>query len=78
MEAVSNVSERELDLILTRLGGDPDAAGSIMAYLWTRFGHITAVVPVAAMSAATMMALACDEILMGGHSRSDQSTLNLP
>lgn len=69
MEAVSNVSERELDLILTSPGGDPDAAGSIMAYLRTRFDHIRAVVPVAAMSAATMMALACDEILMGGHSQ---------
>jgi hypothetical protein len=69
MEAVSNISESELDLILTSPGGDPDAAGSIMKYLRTRFNHIRAVVPVAAMSAATMMALACDEILMGKHSQ---------
>ena len=37
MEAVSNITERELDLILTSPGGDPDAAGSIMEYLRTRF-----------------------------------------
>lgn len=40
-----------------------------MAYLRTRFDHIRAVVPLAAMSAATMMALACDEIVMGAHSQ---------
>lgn len=69
MEAVSNVSERKLDLILTSPGGSPEAAESIMDYLRSRFDHIRAVVPVAAMSAATMMALACDEILMGTHSQ---------
>ena len=40
-----------------------------MHYLRSRFDHIRAVVPVAAMSAATMMALACDEILMATHSQ---------
>lgn len=69
MEAVSNISERQLDLILTSPGGSPEAAESIMDYLRSRFDHIRAVVPVAAMSAATMMALACDEILMGTHSQ---------
>lgn len=69
MEAVSNISERQLDLILTSPGGSPEAAESIMNYIRSRFDHIRAVVPVAAMSAATMMALACDEILMGTHSQ---------
>ena len=69
MEAMSNIAERELDLILTSPGGSPEAAEAIMGYLRTRFDHIRAVVPVAAMSAATMMALACDEILMGAHSQ---------
>jgi len=69
MEAVSNISESKLDLILTSPGGDPDAAGSIMEYLRSRFDHIRAVVPIAAMSAATMMALSCDEILMGKQSQ---------
>jgi hypothetical protein len=69
MEACSNLDETELDLILHSPGGNPDAAESIMAYLRQRFRHIRAVVPLAAMSAATMMALACDEILMGEHSQ---------
>ena len=69
MEAVSNVAEKELDLILTSPGGSPEAAEAIMGYLRSRFDHIRAVIPVAAMSAATMMSLACDEILMATHSQ---------
>lgn len=69
MEAVSNVTERQLDLFLHSPGGSAEAAEAVMAYLRTRFDHIRAVVPVAAMSAATMMALACDEIVMGAHSQ---------
>lgn len=69
MEACSNIEEREVDLILHSPGGSPDAAESIISYLRQRFDDIRAVVPLAAMSAATMMALACDEILMGQHSQ---------
>jgi serine dehydrogenase proteinase len=69
MEACSNIDERELDLILHSPGGSAEAADSIMGYLRTRFDHIRAVVPVAAMSAATMIALASDEIMMGAHSQ---------
>ena len=69
MEAVSNITERELDLIITSPGGSQEAAESIMYYLRSRFDHIRAVIPVVAMSAATMMALACDKILMATHSQ---------
>jgi Serine dehydrogenase proteinase len=69
MEAVSNVDEREVDLFLTSPGGSPEAADAIVQYLRSRFDHIRVVVPIAAMSAATMMALAADEILMGAHSQ---------
>jgi len=69
MEACSNVSERELDLVLSSPGGTAEAADSIMAYLRTRFDHIRTIVPVAAMSAATMMALSSDVIVMGAHSQ---------
>jgi len=69
MEACSNIGEREVDLVLHSPGGNPDAAESVMNYLRERFDHIRAVVPLAAMSAATMMALACDEIVMGAHSQ---------
>lgn len=69
MEAVSNVSERKLDLFLHSPGGSAEAAESLLEYLRTRFDHIRVIVPVAAMSAATMLALGADEILMGAHSQ---------
>lgn len=69
MEAVSNVEERALDLILHSPGGSAEAAESIVSYLRKRFDHIRVFVPVAAMSAATMIALAANEIVMGQHSQ---------
>ena len=69
MEAVSNVSEREVDLILHSPGGSAEAAESIVEYLRQRFEHIRVIVPVSAMSAATMIALSADEIVMGQHSQ---------
>ncbi len=69
MEAVSNVEERELDLILHSPGGSAEAAESIVAYLRQRFDHIRVFVPVAAMSAATMVALSGNEVVMGQHSQ---------
>ncbi len=69
MNAVANVPQRELDLVITSPGGSPEATESIVGYLRTRFDHIRAFVPVAAMSAATMLALGCDEIVMGAHSQ---------
>ncbi|WP_288337792.1 SDH family Clp fold serine proteinase [uncultured Gordonia sp.] len=69
MEACYGVKSRDLDLIITSPGGSPDAAESIMDYLRTQFDHIRAIIPVAAMSAATMMSLAADEIIMGNHSQ---------
>lgn len=69
MEAVSNVMERDLDLILHSPGGSAEAAESVVAYLRQRFEHIRVFVPVAAMSAATMVALSANEIVMGQHSQ---------
>jgi hypothetical protein len=69
MEAVSNVEERDLDLFLHSPGGSAEAAESIVEYLRARFDHIRVIVPIAAMSAATMVALAADEIVMGEHSQ---------
>lgn len=70
MEACSNVvKDRQLDLFLHSPGGHPDAAESLMGYLRTQFDDIRVIVPMAAMSAATMMALAADEIVMGAHSQ---------
>lgn len=69
MEAVSNIEEKKLDLILHSPGGSAEAAESIVTYLRKRFDHIRIFIPVAAMSAATMVALSADEIVMGQHSQ---------
>lgn len=69
MEACSNVEERELDLFLHSPGGSAEAAESIVEYLRTRFDHVRVIVPIAAMSAATMVALSADELVMGAHSQ---------
>jgi hypothetical protein len=68
MECCYGVKERELDLVLHSPGGSPQAAEQILEYLRTRFDYIRAIVPLQAKSAATMIALGCDEILVGAHS----------
>lgn len=58
-----------LDLILHTPGGEVAATESIIDYLKEMFNHdIRAVVPQLAMSAGTMIACACKEIIMGKHS----------
>jgi membrane-bound ClpP family serine protease len=58
-----------LDLILHTPGGEVAATESLVDYLRAMFGtNIRAVVPQIAMSAGTMIACACREILMGKHS----------
>ena len=69
MEAVSDIDESELDFILHSPGGSAEAAESLVEYLRQRFSHIRVFIPVAAMSAATMIALAADELVMGQHSQ---------
>ena len=69
MEAASNIEESHLDLIIHSPGGSAEAAESIVTYLRKRFEHIRVIVPIAAMSAATMIAMAADEIVMGQHSQ---------
>ena len=69
MEASSDIQETQLDLIIHSPGGSADAAESLVEYLRQRFDHIRVFVPVAAMSAATMMALSADELVMGQHSQ---------
>lgn len=58
-----------LDLILHTPGGDVSATESIVDYLRSMFGtDIRAIVPQIAMSAGTMISLACKEVVMGKHS----------
>jgi len=58
-----------LDLIIHTPGGDGQATVSLVAYLRAMFGNdIRAIVPQIAMSAGTMMACSCREIVMGKQS----------
>jgi ATP-dependent protease ClpP protease subunit len=58
-----------LDLILHTPGGEVAATESLIDYLKAMFGdNIRAIVPQLAMSAGTMIACACKEIIMGKHS----------
>lgn len=54
-----------IDLWLSSDGGAPNVAYLIMLMLRRRFGEIHAVVPNRAKSAATVMAVGCDSILLG-------------
>ena len=83
MEACSGLTDiRTLDLFLHSPGGSADAVDQICAYLRSQFDHIRAIVPLNAMSAATMVALAADEVLMGAHSQlgpiDPQFTIGMP
>ena len=60
---------RGLDLILHTPGGQIAATESIVSYLKSIFGNdIRAFIPQLAMSAGTMIALSCKEIVMGKQS----------
>jgi hypothetical protein len=68
MEAVYGLTDRSLDLIIHSPGGSAEAAEAIVLYLRSKFDHVRVFVPHMAMSAATMLACAADEIVMGNHS----------
>lgn len=58
-----------LDLVLHTPGGETAATESIVDYLHSMFGNdIRAIVPQLAMSAGTMIACSCKEIIMGQQS----------
>jgi len=58
-----------LDLFLHTPGGEIAATESLVDYLRSMFGtDIRAIVPQLALSAGTMIALSCKEIVMGKHS----------
>ena len=68
MEVTQGLQDDKLDLILHSPGGSPEAAEAIVSYLRSRFSEIRVIVPNLAMSAATMIACAADEIVLGKHS----------
>src|SRR5262245_52501160 len=69
--AVINKLDRSkgLDLVLHTPGGDVSATESLVDYLRAMFGtDIRAIIPQLAMSAGTMIACSCREIIMGKQS----------
>jgi hypothetical protein len=80
METVSGLPGPNLDLILHSPGGQAEATEMMVRYLRAKYTHIRVIVPFAAMSAATMWAMAADELVMGAHSQVGpiDPQLNLP
>lgn len=56
--------EKNLAVILHTPGGDVRAAEQIISYIHSKFKKVTAIVPVISMSAGSMFALSCDEIII--------------
>jgi len=69
MEVFRDLPGPNLDLILHSSGGQAEAADALVRYMRSKFVHVRIFVPLAAMSAATMWAMAADEIIMGKHSQ---------
>jgi len=63
-EITHSVGAVPIDLLIHSPGGFPEATESIVESLRSKFPHIRAIVPSFAKSAATMMAMAADEILL--------------
>lgn len=68
MAALHGLKGTSLDLILHSPGGSLEAADQIVQYLRRKYADIRAVIPQNAMSAATMIACACDSLVMGKQS----------
>lgn len=68
MAAIHELKGDDLDLILHSPGGSSEAAEQVVNYLHEKFKNIRVIVPLYAMSAATMIACSADEIIMGRQS----------
>jgi ATP-dependent protease ClpP protease subunit len=68
METISTLDSDELDLLLHSPGGSTEVAEQIVNYLREKFDSLRIFVPQAALSAATLMCCAADEVIMGYHS----------
>jgi ATP-dependent protease ClpP protease subunit len=68
MTVMNGIQETALDLILHSPGGSIEAAEALVTYLRSKFSDICVIVPQQAMSAATMIACAANNIILGKHS----------
>lgn len=62
MEVAHGLAGSGLDLILHSPGGSLETTEAVVSYLRSQFSHIRVIVPQLAMSAATMIACAANEI----------------
>lgn len=68
MSALHNLKGNSLDLIIHSPGGSSEVVDQLVQYLRSKYNDIRAIIPQNAMSAATMLACACDKIVMAKHS----------
>jgi len=70
IEQVNAISKehQDIDFLIISNGGDPIAAQRIISILRERFKRISVIVPYVAYSAATILALGADEIIMHPYS----------
>lgn len=68
MTCLNGLKGDRLDLIIHSPGGSLEATEQLVQYLRAKYHYIRAIIPQNAMSAATMLACACDEIVMGKQS----------
>lgn len=68
MEAFHGLRGPSVDLILHTPGGSPNATAAVVEYTRTRFSDVRVIVPLAAMSAGTMLACSGNRIVLGKHS----------
>jgi hypothetical protein len=68
MAVLNGLTGDNLDLIIHSPGGSLEAVDQIVQYLRAKYAHIRGIIPQNAMSAASMLACACDEIVMAKHS----------
>src|ERR1035437_3986653 len=63
-EVTHAIKGNSLDLMIHSPGGSPEAAETIVESIRSRFSHVRVIVPSYAKSAATMMAMSADEIIL--------------
>lgn len=68
MTCLNGLHGDKLDLIIHSPGGSLEATEQLVQYLRAKYKYIRAIVPQNAMSAASMLSCACDEIVMGKQS----------
>jgi len=68
MAASAGMEGRDLDLVVHSPGGSVEATEQIVTYLRRRYDHIRVIVPLCALSTATLLCCAADRIVMAEHS----------